>query len=197
MVPQTLSLRERQRQNTRAEIVRVAFSLFVRDGYESVSVEAIAGAAGVSRATFFNYFPQKDLILNELAAVRAERFRNALVDFSLNKQNFTLDGLLDLVLNICAENARLSLMSKKLLIEVAFRQMIRGTLLKARDQAIAALTEILGAIPGKANPKLAADTLFSVFFSTMLEWLMREDVPEEWLVDVMRQRLHFLFEGMR
>jgi AcrR family transcriptional regulator len=54
MTARELSLRARRRQTTKAEIVRSAFALFSKHGYERVSVEMIAAAAGVSRATFFN-----------------------------------------------------------------------------------------------------------------------------------------------
>ena len=64
------SLRQKRKIETRAEIVRVAFDLFGKLGYENVPVESIAEAAGISRATFFNYFPQKDLILREVASAR-------------------------------------------------------------------------------------------------------------------------------
>jgi len=31
----------------------------------------------------------------------------------------------------------------------------------------------------------------------MLEWLMRESVPPDWLVETMRQRLELVLEGTR
>jgi hypothetical protein len=30
----------------------------------------------------------------------------------------------------------------------------------------------------------------------MMEWLMREDVPQRWLVNTMRQRMQLLREGV-
>ena len=59
------------------------------------------------------------------------------------------------------------------------------------------LTENLQAVPGFIkNPRLAAETLFSIYIATMLEWLMREGVPENWLVDTMRDRLNLVMEGV-
>lgn len=47
-------LREEQANQTRRQIVQSATVLFVRNGYSSTSIEAIAQAAGVSRKTVFD-----------------------------------------------------------------------------------------------------------------------------------------------
>ncbi len=56
----TTSLRDRKKQAKRRAIVTSAMRLFAEHGYDQVRAEAIAAAAGVSRRTFFRYFPQKD-----------------------------------------------------------------------------------------------------------------------------------------
>ncbi len=188
----------RQKQHTKDEIARIAFALFSKHGYHRVSVDMIAEAAAISRATFFNYFSQKELLLDELAAVRARRIKEIFAGFRAGGKDFTLDSLIGLLLDVCAENARISLMSKKLLLEAVFNQMTRGSFLTARDYVIAALCEVLSAIPGyRKSAKHIAETVFSVFFSTMLEWLMREDVSESWLVKTMQTRLEVLMKGVR
>lgn len=65
------SLRERNRTRTRREIETAALELFERQGYDHTSVEEITDQAGVSRATFFRYYPSKEELLfaNEAEAV--------------------------------------------------------------------------------------------------------------------------------
>lgn len=77
-----MGLRETKAQKTRTRIVREAFLLFKRDGYEQTSVEAIAEAAEVSPSTLYRYFPSKDLIL--LSPVSAYDFWEAFSQHALN-----------------------------------------------------------------------------------------------------------------
>jgi AcrR family transcriptional regulator len=62
------SLRDRQRAQIRTDISRAAFRLFVERGYEAVTTEEIAAAAGVSPRTLFRHVPTKEELL--LAPVR-------------------------------------------------------------------------------------------------------------------------------
>src|SRR6202161_705671 len=50
----------RRRVTSRAELERVAFDLFGRQGFERTTVDDIAAAAGIGRRTFFRYFPSKN-----------------------------------------------------------------------------------------------------------------------------------------
>jgi AcrR family transcriptional regulator len=64
----TESLRDRPRAQIRADIRRAAFRLFIERGYDAVTTEEIASAAGVSPRTFFRHVPTKEELL--LAPVR-------------------------------------------------------------------------------------------------------------------------------
>jgi AcrR family transcriptional regulator len=75
------TLRERKKLATWRAIQSAAVRLFDERGYEATTVEQIAAAANVSRATFFNYFAGKDATLldqdpderREWQALMAER----------------------------------------------------------------------------------------------------------------------------
>jgi len=68
MISHEGSLRDRQRAQIRADIRRAAFRLFIERGYDTVTTEEIATAAGVSPRTFFRHVPTKEDLL--LAPVR-------------------------------------------------------------------------------------------------------------------------------
>lgn len=59
-------------------ISSTALALFTRDGYDRTTVDAIARAAGVSRATVFRYFPSKEEIVFARYPAEIERLRSAL-----------------------------------------------------------------------------------------------------------------------
>ncbi|MFF8884108.1 TetR family transcriptional regulator [Streptomyces flaveolus] len=53
-------LRERTRRAVRAELAKVAIDLFARRGFDETTVEDIARAAGMTKRSFFRYFPTKE-----------------------------------------------------------------------------------------------------------------------------------------
>jgi AcrR family transcriptional regulator len=57
------TLRDRRRQQAVDEIAGVAHELFVSKGYDAVSVDDIAAAAGCSPRTFYRYFGAKEDVL--------------------------------------------------------------------------------------------------------------------------------------
>jgi AcrR family transcriptional regulator len=57
------SPRERKRRDTRQRIAEAGQRLFLANGYEGTTLDAIAAEAGISRRTFFSYFKSKDDIL--------------------------------------------------------------------------------------------------------------------------------------
>ncbi len=75
-----ISRRERKKGRTRADIYNAAMNLFLRRGFDSVTIEDICDSADVARATFFLHFPAKEALLieygkranDELAAAIAE-----------------------------------------------------------------------------------------------------------------------------
>jgi AcrR family transcriptional regulator len=61
-----LAPRERRGDRTRARLLAAALAEFRAEGFGRASVAAIAERAGVSRPTFYFYFPTKDHVLLEL-----------------------------------------------------------------------------------------------------------------------------------
>jgi AcrR family transcriptional regulator len=56
-------LREKNRKETLQRIAETGLKLFMADGYEATTLDAITQASGISRRTFFYYFKSKEEIL--------------------------------------------------------------------------------------------------------------------------------------
>ncbi|HEY0930719.1 MAG TPA: helix-turn-helix domain-containing protein [Gemmatimonas sp.] len=58
--PEKEGLRERKQRETRIRIAEKGLKLFLKHGYDAVTLDDIAEAAGISRRTFFSYFKSKE-----------------------------------------------------------------------------------------------------------------------------------------
>lgn len=76
----TEALSERRRRLLRDEIGRVAMRLFAEHGFDNVTVDDVAAAAGTSPRTFFRYFPTKDEIVLDYERKLQVRLVEALHD---------------------------------------------------------------------------------------------------------------------
>ncbi|EEX11398.1 transcriptional regulator, TetR family [Ruegeria lacuscaerulensis ITI-1157] len=55
------------------QVLKGAREVFMADGFEGASVDDIARAAGVSKATLYSYFPDKRLLFSEVAQTECSR----------------------------------------------------------------------------------------------------------------------------
>lgn len=55
--------REKKRRETRQRIADTGLQLFLANGYEATTLDAVAAAAGISRRSFFSYFKAKEDIV--------------------------------------------------------------------------------------------------------------------------------------
>lgn len=69
---EVMGLRETKKQQTRVNLADTAMTLFLERGFDQVTVAEVAGVAGVSVNTVFNYFSTKeDLFFDRQAEVEA------------------------------------------------------------------------------------------------------------------------------
>ncbi|MFJ6804504.1 TetR family transcriptional regulator [Streptomyces anulatus] len=67
-----VTMAQRKRQLVTDELTEAALQLMAREGFDAVTVDAIAAAAGVSKRTFFRYFASKeDVVVRFLADMGA------------------------------------------------------------------------------------------------------------------------------
>jgi AcrR family transcriptional regulator len=85
-------------ERTRAAIREAANDLFLKNGVDATTVDAICAAAGVSKGTFYLYFHRKEDLLLEYGLQRLRRIREMLPEL-IGKKTFrqALNAILDQV----------------------------------------------------------------------------------------------------
>jgi AcrR family transcriptional regulator len=61
-----MGVREEKKRRLRRRILEVSEALFRERGFDDATVDAILEGVGISRQTFFNYFPSKQAVLAEI-----------------------------------------------------------------------------------------------------------------------------------
>lgn len=64
----------RKRQSTKTRIVKAAWNLFYKNGYDHTTIEDIIAASKTSKGTFYHYFKGKEALLNSLSYLFDEKY---------------------------------------------------------------------------------------------------------------------------
>ena len=156
-------LRKRKKQATRLAISQAADVLFTAQGYRHTSIDDIAAAAGVSRRTFFAYFPSKaDLLLVRVDEPK-ERFLESfrawtpdipLVSFSRELSKETLKGVIGLLEPIgAADGGELERIHAKVV------SASRTRWIHWEDRLTATIRDATGLAMSDPRPRIAASMI--------------------------------------
>lgn len=66
----------KKRQSTKSRIVKTAWNLFYKKGYENTTVEDIIIASKTSKGTFYHYFKGKDSLLGSLSYLFDQKYED-------------------------------------------------------------------------------------------------------------------------
>lgn len=64
----------RKKQTTKSKIVKAAWSLFYKNGYDKTTVEDIIKLSKTSKGTFYHYFKGKDALLSTLSDLFDQKY---------------------------------------------------------------------------------------------------------------------------
>ncbi len=75
----------RKRRSTKSRIIKAAWNLFYKNGYDETTVEDIIAASKTSKGTFYHYFKGKEALLNSLSSLFDEKYEElaAVIDPAL------------------------------------------------------------------------------------------------------------------
>lgn len=195
-------LRERNRLETRARIVRSAFELFTAEGFDAVAVERICEAAAVSRATFFNYFSQKDELLIEIGRQRLERVHRFMAAQQAWDQKPDVDSLIDLFVEFAQNNEEVARIGRSVFLRAIANPPVYAQMAVLKKTLQGKVTEYLERLaPAKRtpgfHPAALAENAIGIYFWSTLEYVLETDPAEGKLAETMRRRLEALFAPFR
>ena len=64
----------KKRRSTKSKIVKAAWTLFHKNGYEKTTVDEIIAASKTSKGTFYHYFKGKEALLNTLSYLFDDKY---------------------------------------------------------------------------------------------------------------------------
>ena len=82
-----------KQEDTKQKILKCALRLFSEHGFESVSVEQIAGAVGIKAPSLYNHFRSKQAIFDAILEESAEHYDNFAGSLSLHMENAEGDAV--------------------------------------------------------------------------------------------------------
>jgi TetR/AcrR family transcriptional regulator, repressor for uid operon len=189
-------------QDNRSLILQAARELFTSQGLHETTMADIARFAGVSRATVFNQFGSKALVMDAIAAGILRNYR-VLVESALSSG----DGVHERLLNLSAAMGK-GIESDRAFFKVAFVEMTRASLgfdergvsQELRRELNEKMLQLFlrGQVDKEITSKFDAEDMVMAFesqvFGTVSQWLQREST--EALETVMRRMCTILLQGI-
>ncbi|MBO9333337.1 MAG: TetR/AcrR family transcriptional regulator [Roseiflexus sp.] len=177
----TLTLRERQKQALREEIMNAAQELVAEKGYGAMSMDELAARVGISKPTLYTHFATKEELVVE-AATREMKQIIALIESQADRS--PMDQLCFIMRQILQRQVQMHTLGIGPWPEI-FR------LLCAHDEALGYIQRISGDIAalvqrgiaeGEIDPALDPEAVVRAFFglaSTLHKWYVAAPSPSD------------------
>jgi len=167
MLPRTL--KERQRQEREALILKAAEEVLIEKGYHEMSMDEIAARVGISKGTVYLHFASKEDLVFALFERDMQKFQE-LIEARIDPAS-TAKGRMETILHLMFEglfSRRISLLYtiynssdlRKIFIEK------KGCMREMMEQLITRITSLLeeGKASGEFDTTLATSVMLSAFF---------------------------------
>jgi mycofactocin system transcriptional regulator len=158
---------------TQHRLQQLATEMFTEHGYDEVTVEALAAAAGISRRTFFRYFPSKaDVLMGDFDR-DVERLRAALETSALSLP--VMQAVRRAVVTVNSRPASdLAQLRQQMWLQASHPALLANAILHyERWQRVVAefAAGRLGQSPDDLLPQVMARAAFGAAYAAFLSWL--------------------------
>jgi AcrR family transcriptional regulator len=176
MKSETLSRRERKKNELKEKIYRTAVKHFRSKGFEATNIEEITEAVDISRNTFFNYYAGKDRVLHEIAQ-RTVAYYEQMLHEELDSSGPVTDKIKRLLVQMGHNIQREKSFYRTIFIEIMRSQV--GLVEEANEHTT--VDELLGTLLSRGqetgeidaglDPYQLAEMLTGIYFLTIIHWL--------------------------
>jgi AcrR family transcriptional regulator len=198
----TEGLRAHHKRDKRERLRAAAWYLFTTVGYAETTTRAIAERAGIATGTLFLYARDKtDLLFlvfeERLREAVEDGFRTLPADATMNEQVL---HLFERLFAMYGESASVARQFVKELpgadgpnadrvngLTLAFLQRVAGIVERAQER---------GEVRKSALPLLVAQTIFAVYYMSLMTWLTGFNSLETALDPLLRSTMDLLMEGL-
>lgn len=161
----------------REMILERAATLFARGGYPGTSMNQVAEACGLSKATLYHYYRDKYELLVNIAEAHVDRLRG-IVDAALAEEEMPQGRLRALIRRLVEEYASAQNEHRVLTEDVKFLQdEDRGRILGKEREVVAAFAAVVAAL--RPDLKAAAmSTPLTMLLFGMVNWMFTWMKPQ-------------------
>lgn len=186
---------QRRRDFVRLEIERAGMDLFAERGYDSVTVQDIAEAAGIGRRTFFRHFRSKEELLQAYDSRMAERALHALGRRPVGES--AAEALCKALLSTAempVDQEPIALHRNKVLQEAGADKVIAGSP-EVRDAFVHLTAQRMGVDPhADTRPHVIVWSVFAAARAATRQWVVTSGT--EPLRESLDGAFRYLLEGM-
>lgn len=168
-----------KKEQTRLRIIQAATRLYLERGFEKTTADQIAEASGISRRTFFRYFPTKESVVFPHQEARLRQFKRLLSKYKADNTPFAAAKL------ACLDFARIYIENTEDLL-TQYRIVAKSPLLKVREFEFdlkyeGALARVLAGKGGAKNnvsAKIQAGAFFGAIRAILRHWFENDCKPD-------------------
>ncbi|MBN1874186.1 MAG: TetR/AcrR family transcriptional regulator [Anaerolineae bacterium] len=192
------SLRERKKQRNRTCILNAALHLFQTQGFDTTTVDAIAEAAEVSRSTFFNYFPTKESLLNEIAAEELQGLEEQ-VALKMAQEPSAVAKIRYVMRTLAGDTVAFLQLTRYILIEAMLHPTTTPSPNIHLDSLLHPLVQqaqILGEIRADLDPHQVTGAIIGIYLHAFFRWISEEGNFTPEAATEVETTVDMLFEGI-
>lgn len=198
-----MGLREQKKAQLRQELFTTAMEMFRHRGYDATRVVDIVERVRVSEATFFNYFPTKEAVLQESATEGKDLYRILLEHLLSRTEEPVVDRVRELVRVVGEFFAADDVFMETVVTETNLFYGSTGDAASKDLANFALLAELFrqgqerGEVSSKLDPLQLAEMLTAVYMLTITNWLIRQWGERDDLESRLGHAMDVFFEGCR